>query len=280
MQKVTDWLALWRELSERQEIAWKEKKSKDREDVWREKASYFDAQVKRRWVTPDSSRDFVSAQLQANVDWTALDVGGGTGAWAVLMARQACRVTVVEPSQAMIEVMQRNLEEAGLSNVEIVNGRWPEAKVGKHDLTFCSHAMYGFSDFEGFIRSIESVTRHMCVLVMRAPTPDDLLGIISMHIFGQPYDSPDFQVAYNALLQMGIFPNVLMEDSGLWEPWVSPSVEDAIAEVKKKLGLQENSEHDEFIKDLMSRKLTLQQDGKYAWPRSLRSVLVYWDVKR
>jgi len=169
------------------------------------------------------------------------------------------------------------VKEAGLNNVDIVNSRWPEAKVDRHDLTFCSHAMYGFSDFASFIRTIESVTRRLCVLVMRAPTPDDLLGMVSSHIYGQPYDSPDFQVAYNALLQMGIFPNVLMENSGLWDPWVSPSLEDAIEEVKKKLGLQETGEHDGYIKDLVSRKLT-QQDGKYAWPRSLRSALVYWNI--
>jgi hypothetical protein len=44
------------------------------------------------WARPDSSRDFVVAQLKAHPGWTALDIGGGTGAWASLMAQHA-RVT-------------------------------------------------------------------------------------------------------------------------------------------------------------------------------------------
>jgi 2-polyprenyl-3-methyl-5-hydroxy-6-metoxy-1,4-benzoquinol methylase len=182
MQKATDWLALWRELSERQEAAWKEHWSGHGEDAWIDRASRFDEGVKRRWATPDSSRGFVSAQLRANPDWTAIDIGGGTGAWAVLMAQHASRVTVVEPSLGMINVMKKNLLEAGLHNVEIVHARWQDAEIGSHDLTFCSHAMYGFSDFKMFITSIEAVTRRMCVLLMRAPTPDDLLSRASMHM--------------------------------------------------------------------------------------------------
>jgi len=278
MQKAINWLGLWRELSERQEKAWKKGQDEDNKDTWINRASKFDAEVKRRWARPDSSRDFVSGLLRSNPDWTALDIGGGTGAWTVLMARHARHVTVVEPSLAMIEVMRENLSAAGMNNVDIVHDKWPDAKVDKHDLVFCSHAMYGFADLELFIKSIEAVTRRMCVMVMRAPTPYDLLSIASMHIWGQPYDSPDFQVAYNAMLQMGIFPNVLMEDSGLWDPWASPSIEDAAAEAKRKLGLSETNIHDDFLKELMSCNLTLLE-GNYVWPRGMRSVLVYWIVE-
>jgi SAM-dependent methyltransferase len=277
MQKAIDWLELWRELSEAQEEAWRAGGVKDREDVWRIRAKHFDAEVKKRWAKPDSSRDFVTAQLRANPGWTAMDIGGGTGAWAVLMAKNARHVTVVEPSTAMSEVMRQNLADSAINNVEIVQEKWPEATVNKHDLTLCSHAMYGLADFAGFIRSMETVTRHLCVLIMRAPIPQDLLSIAKLRICGHPYDSPDFQVAYNALLQMGIFPNVLMENTGLWDPWISPSFEEALAEAKRKLNLVNNCEHDDFLKDLLSRNLTLR-DGRYFWPPSIRTALVYWNV--
>jgi precorrin-6B methylase 2 len=277
MQKAINWLELWRELSEVQEEAWKASGARDREGTWRARAKHFDAEVKRRWVKPDSSRDFIAAQLRANPDWTALDIAGGTGAWAVLMAKNARKVTVVEPSAAMSEVMRANLAEAGVDNVELVQQKWPEAIVDKHDLTLCSHAMYGFADFTAFVQSIEAVTRHICVLIMPAPTPEDLLSIATTHIWGQPYDSPDFQVAYNALLQMGIFPNVLMEDSGLWDPWISPTFKEALAEAKRKLNLVNNDEYDGYLRDLLNKKLTAQ-DGRYLWPPSIRTALVYWNM--
>ncbi len=276
MQKGIDWLQMWRDLAEMQEKTWQEGGARKREDVWLERAKKFDTEVKRRWAKPDSSRNFVISQLQAHPDWTALDIGGGTGSWAVLMAQYARRVTVVEPSAAMSGIMRQNLDNAGARNVEIVQQKWPEAQVDKADLTLCSHAMYGFTDFAAFVRSIEAITRHICVLILRAPVPEDLLSMAAMRIWGHPYDSPDFQVAYNALLQMGLFPNVIMEDTGLWDPWSSPSMEEALAEAKRKLGLTEDRGHDAYLHDLLEHHLTFR-DGSYSWPRGIRTALVYWN---
>ena len=101
-----------------------------------------------------------------------------------------------------------------------------------------------------------------------------------MRVWGHPHDSPNFQVGYNALLQMGLFPNVLMEDTGLWDARTNDSMEEALADVKRRLDLWdvEDSEHDAFLEDLLRRRLTLQ-DGRYVWPPGVRSALVYWDVE-
>ena len=277
MQTSVQWLEIWRELAELHEQSWHTENAGITGDHWSKRAEIFNADVKRRWAAPDSSRDFVAAQLKAHPDWTVLDVGGGVGAWAVFMAQKTSRVTVIEPSSAMIQVMKRNLAEARIQNVDIVQEKWPEARVAHHDLTFCAHAMYGFADFSGFIRSLEGMTRHLCVLIMRAPTPKDLLSVAAMHIRGQPYDSPNFQIAYNALLQMGIFPNVIIENTGLWDPWTSASLDEALATAKSRLGLPRHSEHDRYLGDLVAGNL-VYQDGRFVWPRSMRTALVYWTV--
>jgi SAM-dependent methyltransferase len=265
MQKSVDWLELW-----------KINANKNDEDMWVSRAKLFNADVKRRWATPDSSRDFIIAKLKANPDWTALDIGGGTGAWTTLMSQHAKEVTVIEPSPAMRQVLTANINEAKAQNIAVVPEKWPAATVGLHDLTLCSHAMYGFSDFAALIRSIEAVTRQLCVLIMRCPIPEDLLCVAARKILGQPYDSPNYQTALNALLQMGIFPNVQMEDTGLWDPWVSASFDDAFAEAKRRLKLEDSCEHDDYLRTLLSTHLTASEDGRVAWPRSIRSALVYW----
>lgn len=279
MQKGIDWLDLWRELVETQEKSWGEGNAKGREDMWLTRAAKFDMEVKRRWAHPDSSRTFVTSQLQAHPEWTALDIGAGTGSWTALMAAHARAVTAVEPSPAMLAVIRRNVAEARARNITIMEEKWPEAQPGPHDLTLCSHSIYGFADFAALIRSIEATTRHMCVLILRAPIPEDPIGIAALRTSGQPFDSPNFQVAYNALLQMGIFPNVIMEDTGLWDPWISNNMEDALAEAKRKLNLPGVSTHDSFLRTLLEERLT-PQDGRLAWPRSIRTALVYWTVQQ
>ncbi|WHT17884.1 class I SAM-dependent methyltransferase [Crossiella sp. CA-258035] len=45
-----------------------------------------------------------------------LDVGGGSGVWAVPLAAAGCRVTVVEPSPNALATLQRRAQEAGVAD--------------------------------------------------------------------------------------------------------------------------------------------------------------------
>jgi SAM-dependent methyltransferase len=277
MERETDWIALWRELQEAQARSWQADRARPSEDVWRDKARGFAARIAKRWSTPDSSRATVAAWLDAHPGSSVVDVGAGTGAWAAFLAGHASRVTAVEPSPAMVEVMRETLLAAGAANVELVQAAWPDVALEPHDVSLCSQAMYGFADFAAFVRSLERVTRRHCFLLMRAPVLDGVMAEVSRRVWGHPWDSPDFQVGYNALLQLGILPDVVMEDTGLWEPWTSASRGEAVAELKRRFGLAEPCEHDAFLRELVDRRLTLV-GGTYQWPRGVRSALVHWDV--
>ncbi len=264
MAQYTDWVQLWRELVEAQPRDAQEGKPKGRR-----------AAGERRWAKPDSTVDFIASQLQAAPEATLLDIGAGMGNWAIRLSPLARRITAIDASPAMIEAMKENLSVAGVTNVEIVHGAWPDVQVAPHDFSLCSHAMYGATDLPAFIRRMEQATRRTCFLMLRAPTPDGIMAQAAMRIWGHPYDSANFQVCYNALLQMGIFANVLVADTGLWSPWKSASLDEALAEIKRRFGLVGNA-HDQFLSDLLRRRLTLE-DGQYVWTRGVRSVLIYWN---
>jgi SAM-dependent methyltransferase len=254
-----------------------EKLSPEDEDVWLAKARTYHEHVKERWSEPDASRDAIAAYLAANPETTVLDVGAGTGAWTVFMARRTRHVTAVDPSPSMLAVLRENVAEAGLDNVTVIEGAWPEVAVAPHDVAFCSHALYGVADLPSFVRGMEAVARARCYLLLRVPTPDGVMAEAAEHVWGQPHDSPNFQVAYNALLQMGILADVQMEDEGHWTPWTSDSLADALGNVKRRLGLPDPSEHDAFLRGLLARRLRREGDA-YLWPRAMRSALVSWDV--
>ena len=276
MEKITDWSSLWRELVKIKSYSRKrDAGAESQADVWHAKARPFDESVKRRWAKPDSSRDFILSQLDANA--TLLDIGAGTGAWTVLLARRVRQVTAVDLSEAMLEVMRENLAAEGITNVKTVQGAWPDVSVEPHDFSLCAHAMYGCPDLPAFIARMVACTKRICFLMLRAPTLNGVRSEAAQHIWGHPLDSPNFTIAYNILLQMGIYANVLMEDTGLWEPRTSASLQDALSDMKHHLGLNENNDHDEYLTGLLRRRLTLQ-NGQYIWPREVRSALVYWTV--
>lgn len=281
MQKVTDWLRLWQELVEVQTRVWEAKKDKRNRqgDIWKDKAKSYDKQVDDRWARPDSSRILITAKLQAQPDSTLLDIGAGTGAWACYLAQYARQVTAVEPSPAMIEVMEERIAAEGIENVRIIQGSWPEIEVDRHDFSLCSHSMYGYPDLPAFINRTIEATKKTCFLLMRAPDADGIMAKASMRVWGQPYDSPNFNVAYNALLQMGLYPNVQMEEAGLWKSWTDDSLEAALVRLKSRMDLPVDgpSDHDLFLYDLLKERLT-RLDGQYVWPSGVRSALIYWDV--
>ena len=277
MEKITDWNALWRELVDikarsRNSISHEEQDI----DVWCKKAAEFKEGVKRRWKKPDSSRDFILSKM--NPSATVLDIGAGTGAWAGLLAPHVRRVTAVEPSPSMIRVMRESLDEEGIKNVDIVQGEWPDVTVDAHDYSLCSHAMYGYPDLPVFIRRMAEYTRNTCFLLLRAPSLNGIRSEAAQHIWGQPLDSPNFTIAYNILLEMGIFAHVQMENTGLWKSRTSSSLEEALGSMKRFLGLNTTDEQDDYLWKLLQRRLVLKK-GQYIWPPEVRSALVYWNPK-
>jgi 2-polyprenyl-3-methyl-5-hydroxy-6-metoxy-1,4-benzoquinol methylase len=276
MEKMIDWSALWEELVAVKARS-REKFRGKRADSWCRKASEFKESVKRRWETPDSSRDFILSKMTP--DSTVLDIGAGTGAWAALLAPYVKRVTAVEPSPSMIEVMEESLREEGVRNVEIIQGSWPDISVASHDFSLCSHAMYGYPDLRAFIDKMVACTKDTCFLLLRSPALDGLRSEAARAIWGQPMDSPNFTIAYNVLLQMDICANVLMENTGFWKPRTSASLEEAFKSMKRYLDLDGIDAHDDYLRQLLKRRLTYR-DGVYVWPREVRTALVYWSVRK
>ncbi len=279
MEKITDWEVLWKQLVDVQNQYWGFKKKPDNDkDFWKDKAKDFDKLVKDRWSKPDPSREFIIKMLKNHPRATVLDIGAGTGAWSMFMAPYAANVTALEPSDAMGEVLIKKMDAENINNIRIIKGNWPDIDIDTHDFVFASHSMYGVSDFKRFVSKMIETAKKFCFLLMRVPFSNAVMSKAAEHVWGQPYDSPNFQVAYNLLLQMDIYPNILMEPLYSWKPWSNNSMEEALMETKNRLGLKDNETFDDFLKELLGKHLE-EKDGKVFWPVGNRSVLAYWDVE-
>ncbi len=273
----TDYRQLWAELVALGDRRRQYKQESMLEDRWHGKAREFDQRVNERWKHEDSSRAFLRRTLQEFPEASVLDIGAGSGAWVSLMAGLAGKVTALDPSASMLAALQERVQREGLENVEIVEGCWPDVRVGVHDIVFCSHAMYGAADLPAFISAMQEVTRRRVILLIRAAKQNGLMARAMEMVWGHPNDSPNYQVAMPILWEMGIFPNVLMEEEHLWKPWAHPSLEDALTEMKSRLGLFENSVWDEKLLSLLKDNLRLENQ-EYVWPDGVRTALLYWDI--
>ncbi len=279
MDSLPDWKQLWADLSHLQEGAFARQRQNPKDDFWKDRAKHFDKMVNKRWQTPDASRDYLLRQLKKHPGSTLLDIGAGTGKWALFAAPHAKTVTAMEPSIPMQELLEANVKESTLSNIDIHPGRWPEDEVAPHDFVLASHSMYGEADLEGFVRKMNQTATHACLMVARAPYANSVMARAARMVLGQPYDSPNFQVTLNVLHSMDIFPHVIMEAEVVWQAWKHPSIEGALADVKNRLNIQDATHWDRELTRLLETELT-QEGDDYVWPPGNRAALLHWEVEK
>jgi len=246
-----NWAELWRELVERARRPEKEASEIERKGAGR----------------PDTLLEFVLEKLRPG--GTVLDIGAGTGRYAIPFARVARSVTAVEPSANSIAL----LRGSAVANIRLLQARWEDAEVEPHDVAFCSHAMYASPDLPAFVRKMESKARDLCFLVMRVPSHDGVMRELSRRSYGDPYDSPNFRVGYNVLYEMGIYAGVVMEPAV--RPWIDATPEDALNRARRHLRLEEGAAWDELIRETLARRLAFRE-GQYYWPDGMRSAMMWW----
>ncbi len=277
MEQLTDWFNFWKELVElKGEASSRSKQCRDK-SYWKRKVNHFKNKAGNGQSEPASSRLFIASTLENNPNSTLLDIGAGIGDWCAFLAPYAREITALEPSDDMGEMLTETIKAGNVNNVELVKGNWPGIDIEPHDYTLASHSMYGETDIKSFIKKMKSISRKGCFVVSRVLFADTIMARAAQRTMGQPYDSPCFQVLYNVLLQMGIYPNVLMETGKTWKSWSNDSLEEALDEVKNRLGVRETDQYDDYLVSLLKAELT-QKDGKLVWPAGNGSALMYWDT--
>jgi SAM-dependent methyltransferase len=273
LNEHTDYAALWRELVKRSN----QRKEKTGGDIkyWDHHARNYDARVRRRWQQPDSIRGFIADCIEPGA--SVLDIGAGTGAWAVFLASRVRYVTALEPSSGMRTIMRSNLDELGITNIKMMAGRWPETEASPHDYVLCAHAMYGAPDLPVFVNRMTATAHKTCFMLIRDSHPDSIMAQAARRILGQPNDSPNFTVAVKVLEQMGIEHETLADNHNNWKPWRHPTLEDALNEIKQRLGVDLDNQFDPYLRDLLVKNLR-REEGEYIWPSGVRSALIYWQA--
>jgi S-adenosylmethionine-dependent methyltransferase len=94
---------------------------------------------------------------------TVLDVGGGSGVWAVPLAQAGCTVTVVDPSPDALAVLRRRAEEAGAADRIIAvqgdtDGLAEIAAPGSADLVLAHGVLEVVDDAAAAVAALAHVT--------------------------------------------------------------------------------------------------------------------------
>lgn len=273
MQKLTDFALLW------QEIHNARKKPKSNDDFWKDQATAFYQRVENRWQAPDSSRDKIISTVKTLNNPTLLDIGCGPGNFSFFIAPHCKHVISIDSSPSMLSVYKKMSKQKKITNTTIIQSTWEEVTLEPKSvhISYASHSMYSTPDIIAFVQKMNTVTINKCFLLIRATSKDAVMSKAATIIWNQPYDRPNFQIAYNALIQLGILADVTIETPNGWKPVFSPSIEEALIKIKTHFNVLDQMQYDSALQKLLETHLIQTESGDYKWPKWGESALISWN---
>ena len=213
-------------------------------------------------------------------DAEVLDVGGGSGRLALPLATRAKHVTVVEPSEDSVELLNTRAAEAGITNITVISEPWEDVSEPMADIVLCSLVLHHVMDAADFVRKLQKHARDRVAIVEMFETPGAVERPFYKRVHGSaPTPLPGLPKVLELLWALDIFPDVGM---------VSPEAavldtdrEGVLEHLRSRLNVEEGTDADERLLAAADELLEDIPEGltvRGAAPR--RSAIVSWSPAR
>ncbi len=198
---TTNWADLWRRSlhsSSCQRIIDEKGWSNDR--FWREWTAY--EKLVKLGGYPGQLVDVIQRRIEPGSK--LLDIGAGTGKYALPLAGVCREVVALDPSQYQLSLLAEGAKAAGIDNITLCQDAWPAAaaSLAPVDYALASYSLFA-DDIETFLKRITEVARRGFFIVFRAGPVDPL----RIFCYG-PAFSVDYLCIYSILHEMGYYCDV------------------------------------------------------------------------
>jgi len=188
--------------------ACRSERSESEEQVWQRLAQWYGD-----WARHN---DYVSRVLPCLLACVGeqsrvLEIGPGSGAFAIRLARSVGEVVALEPSPNMRTVLEHNLANVGIGNVQILAQRAEDGLAeldDAFDLALASHSLYNIEPIDRVIGDLMRLARHV-VFLMGVGAQSEWYHALHLRFCGKsPVPVASFCEFYPMLMEMGICADV------------------------------------------------------------------------
>jgi SAM-dependent methyltransferase len=272
-----DWVQRWEKLVRAREEQW-ERLGLGRRggDFWTSRAANF-ARFSRGVRRDDPVLERVRAQMPAS-DGRVLDVGAGTGRFAVPLAELGARVHAIAPNAAMASLLDEEARARGVS-IAVEQGEWPAAEqgAGSADVVLCAHVVYPIADVVPFIRALDRAARCAVVMVARLGQVDDALAHVFAAVHGEPrVPMPSLPDLYMLLLQLGFPVSATLHP--FETRWAFADADAAVADAAGRLGVAPGSPTWAAVESAVRSRLVPRGDEVLLAPSQAYQGVLWWEA--
>jgi len=158
----------------------------------------------------------ILAKISSNISpgATLLDIGAGTGAFAIPLSRKTAQTIAVDPSEYQLQILSESARQEDLTNIVTIKKEWKDVlpseisaacvsgHVSKDDNSAVDYSLAAYSlfdeDIEHFLTKMIDATKKGVFIVFRAK------GIDSLNEFAYgPRPYADYTCLYNILKDLG-----------------------------------------------------------------------------
>ncbi len=166
-----------------------------------------------------------------DADTVVLDVGAGTGRFALALAGDVREVVALDPSDQMLRVLTEHAAGRGVTNVRTVCGRLDEHGDLRGDVVLCAHVLPLVPDAARFLSRLDGAARRQVFVCMGAGAADLRTEPLWRHFHGRSRPpTPSYLEAIAVLGELGIRPEVEVVEAPASSPYASldEAVEDHV----------------------------------------------------
>jgi len=271
---IVDWEQVWQQAYRRR------KTDRNDREFWNKRAPSFAEHVKESpYVT-----DFLKI-MAPEPHWSVLDVGCGAGTLALPLAAMVTRVTAIDFSEVMIDILVDRCRKEVITNVSLHilgwQDDWDAAGIEKHDVVIASRSLV-VEDLRAAITKLASKARHRVIissLVGDGPFDRKIFEAI-----GRPLDrGPDYICVYNLLYQMGIFADVAFVGNQVNEK-VFPELNKVYSDIEEAVQgyrwmIDDMTIEEEARLRIFLEKHLVKRDGGYSlsYHHPVRWAIISWN---
>ena len=199
---------------------------------------------------------------------TWIDIGAGAGRYALpvalALAPSGGRVIAVDASPGMLDALLELQAEHGVTDVEVVETRWPPSPRTPldrfaADVALIAHVSYDSEAIGPFVRAMESVARRLCVAVLMERQPSSIADACWPPVHGEERVSlPALPEFLELLRARGHEPTVEMLSR---EPRRFGSRDELAGFLRRQLWIAPRGEADERFQAALDDLVVVDADG-------------------